>query len=387
LICRKFKQNHIEIGDKTMKRKQTTIILIVFAIFLCIAPVNALAALPEGVPYKLDAPAIENIELITGDANHTNSNPIFRLEIKLPQSALDLDEVRPADGFANIEYFSKIDDGEWELSDGGYMDNLIHEPSFQVPGKKNTFYAYVYPVDEGDMETIDIKNRNYSFKVQLYYQYYYGEDNGEWDYVYSDFSNEVSKGSGGFYEKASSWAEPELKKAEEAGLIPGILEGVDLTRPITREEFCELSVLLYEKTTGKNAPTAASNPFIDTQNSQILKAYQLGITSGTSADTFSPRILINREQCAAMLFRAMKAIEPDRDFNITGVRDFPDQKYISEWAVEATKYMSKVGIITGDNQGNFMPKATTTAQEAAGYGRATREQAIALSLRTYEKMN
>ncbi len=32
-----------------------------------------------------------------------------------------------------------------------------------------------------------------------------------------------------------------------------------------------------------------------------------------------------------------------------------------------------------------MPKATTPAQEAAGYGMATREQAIALSVRTHDK--
>ncbi|MDD4753416.1 MAG: hypothetical protein PHT78_09255, partial [Desulfitobacteriaceae bacterium] len=32
-----------------------------------------------------------------------------------------------------------------------------------------------------------------------------------------------------------------------------------------------------------------------------------------------------------------------------------------------------------------MPKATTPAQKAAGYGMATREQAIALSVRTHDK--
>ena len=368
-----------------MKQK-LTIILMTLILFLGIAPTNAMAAMPEGVPDKLEAPSIEKIELINGDENHTNPHPIFRLEIKLPQSALDLDSLRPADGFTIIEYFSKIDDGNWEKSDGGYMDNLIGEPSFKVSGKTNTFYAYAYPIDEGDLAEIDIKNRNYSFKVQLYYQYYYGEDNSEWDYVYSDFSNEVSKGSGSFFEKASPWAEPELKKAEEAGLIPGILTGADLTRPITREEFCELSVLLYEKTTGKNAHAVTSNPFTDTNNPQILKAYQLGITSGTSATTFSPKTLINREQCAAMLFRAIKAIAPAADYSVAGIKDFPDQKDISSWATDATKYMSKMGIIAGDAQGNFMPKATTSAQEATGYGMATREQAIALTVRTYEKI-
>jgi hypothetical protein len=68
-----------------------------------------------------------------------------------------------------------------------------------------------------------------------------------------------------------------------------------------------------------------------------------------------------------------------------GVKDFPDQKHISSWAVEATKYMNKIGVIAGDAQGNFMPRATTPAQEAAGYGMATREQAIALSVRTHNK--
>jgi hypothetical protein len=101
---------------------------------------------------------------------------------------------------------------------------------------------------------------------------------------------------------------------------------------------------------------------------------------------FSPNVLINREQCAAMLFRAIKAMKPDADFSIAGVKDFPDQKYISSWATDATKYMFKIGIIAGDSKGNFMPKATTTAQEASGYGMATREQAIALSARTYEEV-
>ncbi|HBV68341.1 MAG TPA: hypothetical protein DEF04_09270 [Clostridiales bacterium] len=130
--------------------------------------------------------------------------------------------------------------------------------------------------------------------------------------------------------------------------------GADMTKPITREEFAELSVLLYEKVTGKNSESVTPNPFTDTTNTQILKAYKLGITSGTSATTFEPKTLINREQCAAMLFRAIKAIKTDGDYSIEGVKDFPDQKNISSWAVESTKYMSKIGIIKGDEKGNFI---------------------------------
>ena len=188
------------------------------------------------------------------------------------------------------------------------------------------------------------------------------------------------------YQKASEWAKPELQKANDLGLIPDILKGTDMTKPITREEFCELAVLLYEQVTGQKSEPVSPNPFRDTSNPQILKAYNLGITAGTSATAFSPKVVINREQCAAMLFRTIKAIHPQGDYSVAGVKDFPDQKYISSWAVEATKYMNKIGIIAGDKQGNFMPKATTPAQVAAGYGMATREQAIALSVRTSNKM-
>jgi len=204
--------------------------------------------------------------------------------------------------------------------------------------------------------------------------------------IYGPFSNVISHNMPA-WSQASQWATGELTKADNEGLIPDILKGADLTKPITREEFCELALLLYEKSTGKSPAPASPNPFTDTKNPQVLKAFALGITTGTSATTFSPQVLINREQCAAMLFRAIKAIHPGGDYSVAGIPDFPDQKDIANYAVEAAKYMSKLGIVKGDTKGYFMPKATTTAQEAAGYGMATREAAILMSVRTYGQMD
>ena len=203
--------------------------------------------------------------------------------------------------------------------------------------------------------------------------------------IYGPFSNVISHNMPA-WSQASQWATGELTKADNEGLIPDILKGADLTKPISREEFCELALLLYEKSTGKSPAPASPNPFTDTKNPQVLKAFVLGITTGTSATTFSPQVLINREQCATMLYRALRVIAPDGGYSITGVKDFPDQKNISSYAVEATKYMSKLGIIKGDNNGNFMPKATTTAQEATGYGAATREASILMSVRSYDQI-
>ncbi len=270
----------------------------------------------------------------------------------------------------NTEVWIKVGSGEWKLC---YFDgNFVEE--FNV----DAIIGYFGGLDNYDAAV-------YQAKMRYKFDYAHFPEAGKSGIIYSPFSNVISHGIGP-YSNASSWAKGELDKADSYGIIPNILKGADMTKPITREEFCELAVLLYEKTTGKTSDAVSPNPFNDTTNPQILKAYKLGITSGTSGTTFSPQTLINREQCASMLFRTIKAINPGGDYSIAGVKDFPDQKYISGWAVESTKYMSKIGIVSGDSNGNFMPKATTTVQQATGYGMATREQAIAMSVRTFEKM-
>ena len=187
--------------------------------------------------------------------------------------------------------------------------------------------------------------------------------------------------------KTDSWALPEVNGASSLDLLPDILSGKDLTKPMTREEFCELSVRLYEKMTGKQINPADSGTFNDTSNTQVLKAYALGITSGTSASTFDPNTQINREQCATMLFRTIKLIKPNGDYSVASVKAFPDNKNISAWAVDATKYMNKISIIKGDSQGNFMPKPMTSGQTQSGYGMAKREETILMVTRTYSQLS
>lgn len=364
-----------------MKKKILACLLTVIMI-AAMFPMNILAALPDGVPSSLETPNIKSIELKYNE----DGVPYFDAQVYIPQSVLDLDSNAPGGGSVFWEYSVKIDDGSWEeFGGGGYIDVYTGGEDGEAPVSAGTFSITFDPIDEGTLTSVDIKSHIYSYQLRVYYDYYEGWPDVQ--PIYSPVSNIVSIGSGSFYSDASTWAETELKKANDLGLIPEILKGADMTKPITREEFCELAVLLYEKITDKSVDPVSPNPFTDTRNEQILKAYKIGITAGTSTTTFSPNVLINREQCAAMLFRTIKAIKPDGDYSIAGIKDFPDQKFISAWAVDATKYMSKVGIITGDAHGNFMPKATTSAQVATGYGMATREQAIALSVRIYDKMN
>jgi hypothetical protein len=361
--------------------KKLKYLSVVLMLFVVLAPIKVLAALPEGVPSTLEAPTIQKIEL----KQNEDGFPYFAAYLKIPQSILELDIEKPAGGSVFWDYALKIDNGQWEeFGGGGYLSVITESDNAKVSGSNNVYIVEFEPLDEGSIGEVDIKNHNYAYKIKFYYDYYEGWPDIE--AIYSPESNEVTIGSGNFYSKASSWAVPELDKASELGLIPDILKDADMTKPITREEFCEVAVLMVERTNGESTELTVSNPFTDTTNPQILKAYQLGITTGTSSTTFSPKVLINREQCAAMLFRAIKAIKPDANYSIAGVNDFPDQKLISSWALDATKYMSKIGIIKGDLAGNFMPKATTSAQEATGYGMATREAAVLMSVRSFEKI-
>ena len=72
---------------------------------------------------------------------------------------------------------------------------------------------------------------------------------------------------------ASEWAKPELEKAQSYGLIPDVLKDADLTRPITRAEFAAVAVKAYENFTGTTVSPVATNPFTDTSNTDVLKAY------------------------------------------------------------------------------------------------------------------
>ena len=363
-----------------MKRKSIIFLITAVMMFTMMGSLSAFAAdLPTGGILD-EAPQNLTVELKEREAG----KPYFTLKWTNPQSVKELAQYWDDLGEAPFEYQidMKVGDGKWRYDAGESISGNSLHGGYDEAGDFTVDDATYDPIDAGELDTIDIKANVYHFRVR--YAFLVSNDEEEY-WIYSPFSNVASVGTGAFYKDASDWAKSELQKANDLGLIPDILKGADMTKPITREEFAELAVVLYERVTDKKSEPVSPNPFTDTANPQILKAYNLGITSGTSQTTFSPKVLINREQCAAMLFRAIKAIHPQGDYSVVGVKDFPDQKHISSWAVEATKYMNKVGIITGDAQGNFMPKATTPAQEAAGYGMATREQAIALSVRTHDK--
>ena len=174
--------------------------------------------------------------------------------------------------------------------------------------------------------------------------------------------------------EASGWALDELTKANNAGLIPQIFDKQSLKSNITRKEFAHVAVKLCEKLTGKKAEPVSKNPFTDTNDSEVLKAYKLGITKGVTETQFSPDALIIREEMATMMARALEAAGIDVSVDLTKVKEFSDDKEMHNWSRNAIYFMSNIEIIKGMGDNRFGVKEN-----------ASREQSIIISVRSAEK--
>ncbi|MBE7019138.1 MAG: C-type lectin domain-containing protein [Ruminococcaceae bacterium] len=253
---------------------------------------------------------------------------------------------------------------------------------------------------------------DYEDKMMMYNVYHTtGNTIGQWN----DSVNQGAKGIGGISFTADSlgyicewetwtdsaeWSTPELEEAAKKGLIPDVLVGKDMTNPITRGEFAAVCVNLFEAMTGGRAVMSSECRFNDIASNEnrnyILKAYNIGAVLGISETEYAPDTLLSREQLATMLTRVYKRCEwPDwtiatddqYSLNYSGVNAFADDSEISDYARPSVYFMVKNGILAGIGNNLFAPKNTTSSQEATLYANATREQAIAMSLRSLEKLN
>jgi hypothetical protein len=170
---------------------------------------------------------------------------------------------------------------------------------------------------------------------------------------------------------ASKWAIAELTQAYNYGLTYPDIMG-KFQQPITREEFCVIVVKLYTKLTNKTV-TASGSPFSDTNNPEIIKAYQLGIVNGTGGGKFSPTLSITRQEIATMIYRALSKAYSNLPKIDESKFPFRDADKIASWALTAMKFAYQNGIMKGVSQDKIDPLSNTT-----------REQGIILVKRTYE---
>lgn len=175
------------------------------------------------------------------------------------------------------------------------------------------------------------------------------------------------------YTGQSDWADETLRSAEANNIMPYVIKTSDVSMPVTRAEFAAVAVRLYDAMSDVDAEAASYNPFTDTADRDVLKAYAAGITTGVSDTTFEPDAYLSREQAATMLARVYSLVE-NRESSPSYSQLFNDDENISDYARASVYFMSENGIVTGVGENMFEPDGT-----------ASREQAVVIAERMFEK--
>ena len=166
----------------------------------------------------------------------------------------------------------------------------------------------------------------------------------------------------------SEWAVNEYIESNSTGLLSYNIVSGDLKSNITREEFCELAINLYEKLTNEELKTPQKNPFKDCNNVAVSQAYYNGIVKGVSDTKFEPDRPVTRQEMAVMLVNTLNAGEMDVVYNLGStdhsIQDFVDSKDVSDWARASMITMVNHSLLSGNDDNEIMPLAYTTREQA-----------------------
>ena len=136
---------------------------------------------------------------------------------------------------------------------------------------------------------------------------------------------------------------------------------------------------LVETALGKALP-AGQNAFSDTTAEAANKAARAGLVDGMGNGIFAPSAPVTREQLSAMLYRAYGKILTDgKGMGFTpkapNLSAYADAASVSDWAIQPVSFLVDQDILKGTTAATLSPKEGATV-----------EQAVLLTLRTYDAM-
>jgi len=158
------------------------------------------------------------------------------------------------------------------------------------------------------------------------------------------------------------WYKEYILSLADKGIVSGRGNGLFCPNDsVTREEFVKMICLALNL-----AETDAKLDFADVDESAwyakyIKTAYYHGIIKGQSAQYFGIGKNISRQDAAVICSNVVKTLDIAKIADIT----FADEQNIAPYAKDAVYRLAEIGIINGDNAGNFNPYANLTRGESA----------------------
>lgn len=168
--------------------------------------------------------------------------------------------------------------------------------------------------------------------------------------------------------KATDWFYSGVKYVAEKDYMIGVTDTLFAPeREVTRAMFV---VILYRL---DGEPAAGYTGFADVPDGTwcskaVAWASANGIVKGFDSNTFGPNSPISREQMCVMMDRFLdyRAKKEDRTFKSTvAEKTFQDAATIGDFAKEAVKTCQMLGLMEGNQEGNFNPKRSTNRAEMA----------------------
>lgn len=162
-----------------------------------------------------------------------------------------------------------------------------------------------------------------------------------------------------------SWAKDSIIGLAARGIVTGASsQAFEPNRSVTRAEFIHMLIqTLNLKQTG------AISTFHDVKEgawyyNSAASAQQLGIVTGLSDGTFGINDKINRQDMAAMAYRALQKAGITLE-QVNDKAEFNDAAAIAEYAKEAVAMLQAAGTINGMGNGRFAPNQTASRAQAA----------------------
>lgn len=164
--------------------------------------------------------------------------------------------------------------------------------------------------------------------------------------------------------KSNDWYYSSVRYAYDNGLFSGVSH--ESFGPGDSMDRSMLATVLYSLD-GK--PAAGKNGFSDVADGAwyadaVAWAAEHGIVSGVGGGAFAPGGTITREQLAVMLYRyaQYKGYDVSKTADLSG---YADQDKLSDWAAQAVQWACGSGLMNGRSAAQLAPEGTLTRAEAA----------------------
>lgn len=162
--------------------------------------------------------------------------------------------------------------------------------------------------------------------------------------------------------ESSHWAYSYVNELYKNGTINGV--SADEFAPaasVARQDFVKILVgaLGIEV---KKAESEFSDVDLNSYYAPfVITAFEKGIISGISENSFGVGVSIKREDAAVIIGRVLS----NNGFEASKAHEeFNDEENASDYAKEEIKKVSAAGVFSGDENGNFNPKASLSRAEA-----------------------